>query len=76
MTLHTVIRNSYQGHYRRMLPTLLSTLGFFSNNERQRPVMEALELVKRYAGAKVHAYPADEDVPLDKCLHSRTGKAK
>jgi TnpA family transposase len=65
VTLRTVIRNSYQGHYRRMVPKLLAALEFRSNNDRHRPVMEALELVKRFADTKVHTIPPDEDVPLD-----------
>ncbi|MEO8409188.1 MAG: DUF4158 domain-containing protein, partial [Propionivibrio sp.] len=65
ITLRTVIRNSYQGHYRRMVPTLLAALEFCSNNDRHRPVTDALELVKRFANTKVHTFPADEDVPLD-----------
>jgi hypothetical protein len=44
VTLRTVIRNSYQGHYRRMVPTLLAALEFRSNNDRHRPVMDALDL--------------------------------
>ena len=64
-TLCTVIRNSYQGHYRRMVPRLLFALEFRSNNDRHRPVMQALELVKRFADSKVHTFPADEEVPLD-----------
>lgn len=65
ITLRTVIRNSYKGHYRRMVPTLLSALEFRSNNDLHRPVMDALELVKRFADTKVHTFPADENVPLD-----------
>jgi TnpA family transposase len=64
-TLRTVIRNSYQGHYRRMVPKLLFALEFRSNNERHRPVMQALELVKRFANTKVRTFPIDEEVPLD-----------
>jgi len=64
-TLRTVIRNSYQGHCRRMVPKLLAALEFRSNNERHRPVMQALELVKRFADTKVRNFPADEEVPLD-----------
>ena len=51
-TLRTVIRNSYRGHYRRMVPDLLHALEFRSNNDRHRPVIRALELVKRFAGTK------------------------
>lgn len=65
ITLRTVIRNSYKGHYRRMVPTLLAALEFRSNNDLHRPVMDALELVKRFADIKAHTFPADENVPLD-----------
>lgn len=64
-TLRTVIRNSYRGHYRRMVPALLAALELRSNNDRHRPVMNALDLVKRFAGTKVHTFAADENVPLD-----------
>ena len=64
-TLRTVIRNSYQGHYRRMVPKLLAALEFRSNNERHRPVMQALELVKRFADTKLRTFPVEEEVPLD-----------
>jgi hypothetical protein len=58
-----VIRNSYQGHYRRMALKLLFALEFRSNNDHHRPVMQALELVKRFADTNVHTFPADEEVP-------------
>jgi TnpA family transposase len=64
-TLRTVIRNSYAGHYRRMVPKLLGALEFRSNNERHRPVMRALELVKRFADTKLRNFPVEEEVPLD-----------
>ncbi len=70
-TLRTVIRNSYAGHYRRMVPKLLASLEFRSNNERHRPVMQALELVKRFADTKLRNFPVEEKVPLDgvvRCL--------
>ena len=69
VTLRTVIRNSYQGHYRRMVPTLLAALEFRSNNDRHRPVMQALDLVKRFADTKVHTFPPDAEVPLDGVVH-------
>lgn len=65
ITLRTVIRNSYRGHYRRRVPTLLSALVFRSNNDRRRPVMEALDLVTRCADTKVRSFPVDGHVPLD-----------
>jgi hypothetical protein len=64
-TLRTVIRNSYQGHYRGMVPSLLESLVFRSNNESHRPVIQALDLLKRYAATRVHNYPVEEEVPLE-----------
>jgi TnpA family transposase len=64
-TLRTVIRNSYSGHYRRMVPKVLQALEFRSNNEGHRPVVLALELLQRHADSKLRVFPADEDVPLD-----------
>ena len=65
ITLRTVIRNSYKGHYRRMVPQILQALDFRSNNQRHRPVIQALDLLKRYADTKLHTFPAEEDVPID-----------
>ena len=64
-TLRTIIRNSYKGHYRRMVPEILERLEFRSNNEHHRPVIEALELLKRFAGSKAHSFPPEETVPVD-----------
>ncbi|MGE5713733.1 MAG: Tn3 family transposase [Betaproteobacteria bacterium] len=64
-TLRTTIRNSYRGHYRRMVPVLLNTLAFRSNNALHRPVIEALDLIRRFAGSRQPCFPADQVVPLD-----------
>jgi TnpA family transposase len=64
-TLRTVIRNSYKGHYRRMVPQILRRLEFRSNNEHHRPVLSALDLLKRYADSKLQTFPAEEVVPID-----------
>ncbi len=64
-TLRTVIRNSYSGHYRRMVPKVLQALEFRSNNEGHRPVILALELLQRHADSKARVLPVDEDVPLE-----------
>ncbi len=60
-----LMRNSYRSHYRRMIPKLLATLEFCSNNETHRPVIAALDLVQRYVDSKVRLYPSEEEVPLD-----------
>jgi TnpA family transposase len=64
-TLRATIRSSYRGHYRRAVLDLLAALGFRSNNEAHRPVIRALDLVRRYAGTRLQAYPADEDIPIE-----------
>ncbi len=64
-TLRTFIRSSYQSHYRQMVPQLLEILDFRSNNAMHRPVIRALEVIKRYTGTKLQSFPVDEDVPLD-----------
>lgn len=48
--MRTVLRSSYTNHYRRMLPPLLAVLRFRCNNTAYRPVMDALDLLARYAG--------------------------
>ena len=64
-TLRATIRSSYRGHYRRAVLDLLAALDFRSNNEAHRPVIQALDLVRRYAGTRVRAYPVEEDVPIE-----------
>ncbi len=64
-TLRATIRSSYRGHYRRAVLDLLAALDFRSNNDAHRPVIRALELVRRYAESRLRAYPVEEDVPLD-----------
>lgn len=45
--VYTRIRSSYLHHYRRMVPELLQTLEFQSNNETHRPILQALSLLQR-----------------------------
>jgi TnpA family transposase len=69
--LYRVIRNSYRLHYRRMVPRLLDTLEFRSNNDRHQPLITALALLKKYVGSHLRAYPLDEQVPLDGVVRSQ-----
>jgi len=64
-TLRTTIRNSYRGHYRQAILQMLEALDFRSNNDLHRPVIRAIELVRRFAGTRLHTYPPEEDIPLD-----------
>lgn len=65
--VHSVVRASYGGHYRRILPLILSTLQFRSNNNRHQPVIEAINLIHRYRDSK-QVYFALEETPIDGVL--------
>jgi TnpA family transposase len=65
--VRTVLRSSYSTYYRRMLPALFSALTFRSNNTAYRPVLDAIELLKRYAATngKSRHYETTDKIPLD-----------
>src|SRR6266536_1170903 len=59
---------SYTNHYRAGLIQILEALEFRSNNMVHRPVLEALELIKRYKAEHSSAtlyYARGEHVPVD-----------
>ncbi len=60
--VHTVMRSSYLHHYRQMVPQLLNTLEFRSNNDQHRPVVNALDLLKKYKDSRERYYAAAEDL--------------
>jgi hypothetical protein len=47
-----VTRASYSHHYCRIVPALLEALSFQCNNDRHRPVMDALALLYKYRDRK------------------------
>ena len=59
------MRASYVGYYRQIIPAVLGSLEFRSNNAAHRPVIRALNLLKAYAGSARRFYDEDEDVPLE-----------
>lgn len=65
--VRTVLRSSYSSHYRRMLPKLLAALEFRCNNTAYRPVMDALDLLRRYTDrpARQRYYDEKEKVPVE-----------
>lgn len=67
-TVQTTLKASYSNHYRRGLIDLLDVLEFRSSNESHRPVLDALELIKRHADARLTYYPEGEAVPTHKSL--------
>lgn len=63
-----MLRGSYSHHYRRLLPDLLAALEFRCNNTEHRPVMEAIELLRRYKDIDVSDrphYSRADRVPLE-----------
>jgi hypothetical protein len=60
----TVMQQKFARHYRRMLPTLLETLQFRSEN-RFQPIIEALEVIRRHMRLHAEHFPTGEEIPLD-----------
>lgn len=63
--VQTVLRASYSGHYRRIVPQLLEALTFRSSNTAHRPVLDAVDLIRRYIGRPQRLFPVGEVVPID-----------
>lgn len=57
------IRSSYARHYRRMLPQILNTLKFCSNNTAWRPLLDAIDFLKNGVSSNVR-YFSLEEVPF------------
>jgi len=65
--VRTVLRSSYSTYYRRMLPRLLATLEFRSNNSAHQPIIDAVALLRTYStrpGVVRHYAPGDA-APLE-----------
>ena len=62
--VHTVLRSSYSHHYRRMLPLLLETLTFRSDNVAHQPVTQALAWLQVHRQSRQQFVSCDE-VPID-----------
>ena len=62
--VQTLVRNSYRGHYRRMVPKILEVLKFQSNNVHHRPVIEALDYLKILQSSQ-QRFIDIEDVPVE-----------
>jgi TnpA family transposase len=58
--VHTAVRASYGSYYRRMMPKLLAVLDFRSNNGAHRPLLDALDAIRRAEGEGRQYFRADE----------------
>ncbi|MDP9474213.1 MAG: Tn3 family transposase [Actinomycetota bacterium] len=62
--VQTRMRSSYVGHYRRLVPALLSALEFRSNNALYRPVLLAVALLRAHTGDGRRFFGDEEEVPI------------
>ena len=58
--VHTAVRASYGSYYRRMMPKLLAALDVRSNNGAHRPLLDALDAIRRAEGEGRQYFRADE----------------
>lgn len=63
--VYTILRASYSGHYRRMLPPLLDALEFRANTTTHRPIIAALALIKAHRESRQQHFVVDGTVPID-----------
>ncbi|ARE42288.1 Mobile element protein (plasmid) [Rhodovulum sp. P5] len=62
--VHRKVRRSYAQHYRRILPVILKTLTFRSNNQAWHPLLDAIAILIEDAGKKPQYFSLDQ-VPLE-----------
>jgi len=60
------MRGPYSKHYRRMVPVILKHLAFCSNNEVHQPIIQALDLLRKYIDVPLTQphFASIENVPL------------
>ena len=60
-----IMRGSYGNHYRRMVPMLLKALTLCPTSEATKPLIAALDLIRKYADKNEVNYQGTEIVPLE-----------
>src|SRR5262249_6331709 len=63
--VYTILRASYSGHYRRMLPPLLDALDFRANTATHRPIIHALAVIKANRDSRKQYFTVDGTVPIE-----------
>ena len=63
--VHKLIRSSYGGHYRRMVPKILGCMMFRSNNTMHRPILEALSWLKIHRESNQQYYYLSDNISVD-----------
>ena len=62
--VYTILRASYSGHYRRMLPPLLETLAFRTTSAAYQPIITALERLKAQRDSRQRYWAVDGSLPI------------
>ena len=65
LKVNSQMRSSYRSHYRRMLPAILKTIEFQSNNQEYRPIIDAIQILKKYLGSRIQFFPIEEEIPVE-----------
>jgi TnpA family transposase len=68
--VHSKMRASYSSHYRKMLPCILETLDFRSNNTSHRPILEAIDIIKEHRNNRRQYFNVDQ-VPIKGVVRSK-----
>lgn len=63
--VHRIIRSSYGSHYRRMVPKILDSMRFCSNNTMHRPVLDALRWLQTHKDSGGQYYCLSDNIPID-----------
>lgn len=65
LKVNTQMRSSYRSHYRRILPSILKTLEFQSNNLEYRPIIDSIQILKKYLRSRIQFFSEEEEIPID-----------
>lgn len=68
--VYTVMRASYNHHYRRMVPEILDIIEFKSNNDLYQPIIKALEIIKKYYFEGIRYFSNIDEIPIDGVIKS------
>lgn len=65
--VQTLIKISYERNYRRIIPKILNSLEFHSNNSNHFPIITAMDLIKKYHNSKTRSkyFPGNENVLIN-----------
>ncbi|CAA7197404.1 hypothetical protein CHRY9293_03463 [Chryseobacterium potabilaquae] len=63
--VHRNIRSSYGSHYRRMVPKILGSITFCSNNIMHQPILDALRWLENHKNSNTQYYYLYDNIPID-----------